>query len=422
MNKITTKSHIVNCLNAEMNRLEKDLLALRSETGFYVNAENYNGIIKDTTVKEEELKKKVKQIEEMEEKIEDLKMTKKVREKEWELLSDSFELTKNRALIYKKRLLEKQAKVQSLKAAVEVTEQASSDALKQKEELSMLLQECTSHFEILEGKTQSALEKIAHNHALSKDLCTVLANTFSNLVRTVKEGGEEFVQNVTGLASGIASGVEAQHETSRANQEKATAVLAELQNALKPDGTNRLKAELERTVGLYNAGKRGCIDALTAERDHLKNRRNDLARMLRTDAEAQGRFNTEQLKAAELLGAFNKELLIVHGENGGALGESLGVLEASQREVAGLDGAERGSRRVGEIEKRLREVKGLHEEEKSEGVKMRGLMEKAKAFAEMVARVDVEARVDLAEDVDGCCGMVGGSLVVLGSSADLLCF
>lgn len=309
MNKITTKSNVVNCLSAELTRLEKDLNALRTATGYFVDAENYNNVLEQTNLKKEEIDAKEKQIMDMKERIRELEATKLFREKELKSLNESFEFTKTRAIMYKKKLLNRRAQTEKVKDVAEVAQKAGVPVLKQNDELKCLTQKSTDHYKILKNRTKTVQETLQHNNLLRQDVCKNIVNSFSKMVQSLEEDKDELSECIMNQCSDLNSIAELLTEQSFDGANKIRIALAELQDILKSYAAdNIMKTNLKDNVDAFTNRRQECFNYFDMTTTQLEEKQETLENLLKEDAEQYETFNRQQLSSVNAFDGYNKDL------------------------------------------------------------------------------------------------------------------
>lgn len=308
MNKVTTKSNIVNCLYEELAKLQKDLIALRSSTGFYVHAENYTSIIEETSKKEKELNEKLKQIADMEERVKELEVEKLLREKEWEGVMKSFDITKRRAIMHKTKLLKRRLRLENVKGAVEATETAIEPIIEQNKELRSLLEETTTNYKILHDKTNSAQKNLLQNDLLGRNFCETVVNTCETAVKTLQGHDDGMLESLTKSFSNVLDTAELLSEECCENADKMETCFGELESALIADKTDKMKVDVKKSFDAFSIALHECIEYLDSEKRLLEKRLCSLRTKLQENAEEYKRFNQERLETTNILQNVNDGL------------------------------------------------------------------------------------------------------------------
>lgn len=298
MNKVITKSTIVDTLYVKLTKLQKDLTALRSSSGLYVTAQDYNSVIENISKKERELNEKLKQITELEDRIKELEVENQLKEKEIEAVNKLFEITNSRAILYQKELLKKRLHVEHINHAVDGIEAAKVSIDQQNQQLRTILERTTSDYKILQNKIHSAEEKMFQNDLLKWNFRETVNNTYTDLLKILQESNKDTFENLTKYGFNVVNTAKLYRVESCEVANKTEDLLSKLQNTLKTKPVDDTKInEWER----FNVEIRQCFDFLNIEKQQLEKQIKFLRDRLQQDAKIHKNINAKQLESIELL-------------------------------------------------------------------------------------------------------------------------
>lgn len=404
-NKVTTKSNIVNCLCTELHKLEKDLIALRSSTGFYVNAENYNTILKQTTKKEKELNEKLAQITKMEDNIKELEEEIKYLEANHQELTKSFDITKTRAIMHKTKLLKSTVQAETFKEAVEETQTTIAPVIEQNAELKLLIEQTTCHFKILQDRTNLVQEKMLHNDLLAKNVCETLTNTCSSMMQTIQGQKDEISVNIVKTACDIIDTAKTLKKENDDLVNKTEIAFVEFQKILKSDCNNKMKETVRNILNLFSTDIQSCLHSVHNKKQNLEEQLQLLRSTLQENTEDIKKINKEQLEFAELLYNVNQKLLELTKTLVAALTESSETLTTLQN-VLSKNNTAGNKNTCEELSEKLQQ---LHELKNSEEVMNKLINDKIEEIQCGIANKgkkideDASALVELSQRINHQC-------------------
>lgn len=108
-NKRSSKERAVNMLAKEVERLQKDIAALRSGSGFYVHTNNYNTLLSDKEKNNKIILNQNETIAKLEQQIAQVQQEIELEQKRWDELMDAFNFTRLKTKEYKLKKLKAEA-------------------------------------------------------------------------------------------------------------------------------------------------------------------------------------------------------------------------------------------------------------------------------------------------------------------------
>lgn len=108
-NKKSSKERAILMLSKELDRLQKDIAALRTGSGFYVHTDNYNNLIEETKANDKIISSHNEAISKLEKQIAEIQQEIEQEEKRWDELMEAFNFTKLKTKEYKLKKLKSEA-------------------------------------------------------------------------------------------------------------------------------------------------------------------------------------------------------------------------------------------------------------------------------------------------------------------------
>lgn len=409
MNKVTTKSNVLNCLYIELSKLEKDLLALRSSTGFFVNADNYNSVVKESTRVEEELKETQKLITEKEDNIKELKYEIKFREQEYENLKKSFEVTKSKAIINKKQLLKKLKQVEVYKAALEATKTAKDPIIEQHSELQSLSDVTENDYSVLQNKTEAVRKKIQTNSSLLQNFSEELAKTCLKTKQLIEEHNDDIPEKIIQLSCDLVDKARVLSKELSQNAVKTKEVFDKLQNVLQSDLNNQIKINLENSLNLFSVEMRKYVDSLRIDNKHSETLLELLKNTLQKNNDEIKKLINEQSESIDLLRKANAELLESSKMQLDFVTEASQTLNELQTMIASNDDRDQQIESCDKLQEMVKELSHICKldmdatDSVCDGIKE---LQSCASDTEKQLNVDIERTLSLSKQIDECARMV----------------
>lgn len=276
MNKITSKSTLLIQLNSELLKLQRDLAALRNKTGYFVDAHNYDRTVNEGKLKEQELAEKTEQVKKMEKEIQILNSAIMQREQEWESTMQSFELTKSKAIAFKRELLKNSARAEHLEHVAKVAQVGAEAVLKQNDELSSLTKGGMEHCGAIKKKVQVIEDKVTQNKRVCQDWCAKINDTILDLKHTiqdVREQKNEIGSLLQKLFSTVENHLDSLNRQSAKYEEEVDEHHKLLQCSLKSNVCTDTRNTLNNVIKIYDDDTKKCFELLTSQANPLEEQR-----------------------------------------------------------------------------------------------------------------------------------------------------
>lgn len=192
VNKVTSKRNMIKCLDAEIDKLRKDLLALRTGSGFYVDASNWSQMQREDVEKRNQIALMTEKILERENTLETLESGKDLKIEEWNRLNDNFRNLRLTALETKARMVKTEKSLQHEKNIAELYESTVEAISQQNQELLDLVSGSMQHLKALEERHKFLLAKTKENYTTAQEVFqdlqakpnVVLESSAENVKRT----------------------------------------------------------------------------------------------------------------------------------------------------------------------------------------------------------------------------------------------
>lgn len=169
VNKVTSKTNVVKCLDAEIESLQKDLHALRTGSGFYVDASNWSEMQKEEAKKKDRIAAMTEKISDREGTLEQLQNGKELKIEEWSYLNDRFRNLRVTALENKAHMVKTEKSFQHEKNISELYEKTLEAISNQNQELVDLVSGSVQHLTALEERHKFLLEKTTENDHIANE-------------------------------------------------------------------------------------------------------------------------------------------------------------------------------------------------------------------------------------------------------------
>lgn len=191
INKVTSKTNVLKCLTAEVDKYRKDLQALRSGSGFYVDAVNWDQMIKTDRIKRQQIAATTEKISDRETTLNSLQKGKELKIEEWNGLNERFRNLHVKALENKLHMLKTEKNLQHEKHITELYEKTVEAISQQNQELFYLVSGSVENLNALEAKLKFLLEKLSANYHISNEYFNDLERKTDTVLKSTDESFKE---------------------------------------------------------------------------------------------------------------------------------------------------------------------------------------------------------------------------------------
>lgn len=179
-NKTSSKSQIVDTLTKQIERIQKDIAALRKGSGFYVDADNYQDLLTDVEKKNNLILNKNEVILRLETQIQDISKIIEIEVQRWQELMASFEFTKMKGEVYRKKDLKTKAEIEMLRNLVDSISKQGRTVTKKNENMQEYLSTSIT-------TVNAYIDKLNKFYGKSKRYCVASDNLTKALFKTVDD-------------------------------------------------------------------------------------------------------------------------------------------------------------------------------------------------------------------------------------------
>lgn len=191
VNKDSSKNQIVDALTKKIESAQKDIAALRTGDGFYVDADNYQDLLTEKEKTEKLVLSKNEFLLRLEERIKEITKTREIEQKRWEEVMESFNFTKLKYEEYKQKSLKAKLEAKMLHNLINLKSEQAKKTVVKNLEMNSSISNFTNGIDRLCNTLNLYYYKSSERADINKTLNKIIPETTKQIDNIIQTDGKE---------------------------------------------------------------------------------------------------------------------------------------------------------------------------------------------------------------------------------------